>query len=122
MRSAARSMKSARAFETLAGGFAHEIRNPLVSINTFLELVPYRKDDPEFMDGFRKVVLNDSARIERLSGEVLGFARLHEPERQEENLNDVVVSSLRTIEVRAQSNRVAVLTELAEDLPHCLDR
>ena len=107
----------ARAFETIAGGFAHEIRNPLVSINTFLALVPLRKDDPEFMEGFRQVVMNDSARIERLSGEVLGFARLHEPLRQDENLNDVVVSSLRAIEAKAQNNKVVLRTELAEDLP-----
>ncbi|HEY3198215.1 MAG TPA: ATP-binding protein [Nitrospirales bacterium] len=108
----------AHAFETIAGGFAHEIRNPLVSINTFLELVPMRKDDPEFMEEFRKVVMNDSARIERLSGEVLGFARLHEPQRQEENLNDLVAASQLAIEARAQSQGVALCTELAENLPH----
>jgi signal transduction histidine kinase len=108
----------AHAFETIAGGFAHEIRNPLVSINTFLELVPLRKDDPEFMEEFRKVVMNDAARIERLSGEVLGFARLHEPQRQEENLNDLVASSQLAIEARAQGKAVALRTELAPDLPH----
>jgi signal transduction histidine kinase len=108
----------AHAFETIAGGFAHEIRNPLVSINTFLELVPLRKDDPEFMEEFRKVVMNDSARIERLSGEVLGFARLHEPQRHEESFNDVVASSLCAIEPRAQSKAVVLRTELAPDLPH----
>ena len=108
----------AHAFETIAGGFAHEIRNPLVSINTFLELVPLRKDDPEFMEEFRKVVMNDSARIERLSGEVLGFARLHEPQRQEENLNDLLASSLRAIEPRAQGKAVVLRTELAPDLRH----
>jgi two-component system, NtrC family, sensor kinase len=107
----------AHAFETIAGGFAHEIRNPLVSINTFLQLVPLRKDDVEFMDEFRKVAMNDSARIERLSGEVLGFARLHEPQRHEENLNDVVASSLRAVEDRAQKQRVTLVTELAGDLP-----
>jgi signal transduction histidine kinase len=107
----------AHAFETIAGGFAHEIRNPLVSINTFLELVPLRKDDAEFMEEFRKVVMHDSARIERLSGEVLGFARLHEPQREKESLNDVVVSSLRAIEFRAQSQGVALTTELAAELP-----
>ncbi len=108
----------AHAFETIAGGFAHEIRNPLVSINTFLELVPLRKDDSEFMEGFRKIVMNDSARIERLSGEVLGFARLHEPQRKKESLNDVVASSLRAIEFRAQTQGVTLITELAGGLPN----
>ena len=108
----------AHAFETIAGGFAHEIRNPLVSIKTFLQLVPLQKDDPEFMDGFRNVVINDTARIERLSGEVLGFARLHEPQRKHENLNEVVAASLRSMKQRAQSQHVELITELATDLPH----
>jgi signal transduction histidine kinase len=108
----------AHAFETIAGGFAHEIRNPLVSINTFLELVPLRKDDPEFMEDFRKIVMNDSARIERLSGEVLGFARLHEPQRQEENINDVVESSLCAIALKAKAQGVVLVTEFAPDLPN----
>jgi len=70
------------------------------------------------MEDFRKIVMNDSARIERLSGEVLGFARLHEPQRQEENINDVVATSLRAIELKAQAQGVVLVTELAPDLPY----
>jgi two-component system, NtrC family, sensor kinase len=107
----------AHAFETIAGGFAHEIRNPLVSIKTFLQLAPFRKDDPEFMESFRQIVINDTARIERLSGEVLGFARLHEPQYEEADLNNVVECALRSIETRAQSEGVALVFEKAPDLP-----
>ncbi len=37
---------------TLAAGMAHEIKNPLVAINTFLELLPEKYDDPEFRGEF----------------------------------------------------------------------
>jgi nitrogen-specific signal transduction histidine kinase len=52
--------------ETIAGGFAHEIRNPLTSIKTFIQLAPERKDDADFIREFSRIVLDDVYRIERL--------------------------------------------------------
>ena len=37
----------------LAGDLAHEIRNPLVALKSFLELLPQRSGDPEFGFGFK---------------------------------------------------------------------
>jgi signal transduction histidine kinase len=53
----------------------HEVRNPMVSIKTFLELLPDRLDDPEFHDEFRTLVLQEVFRLERLLDHVLAHAR-----------------------------------------------
>jgi signal transduction histidine kinase len=66
-----------RSLETIAGGFAHEIRNPLTSIKTFIQLAPERKDDTEFIRDFSRIVLDDVHRIERLIQEILDYARLY---------------------------------------------
>jgi signal transduction histidine kinase len=49
----------------------HEVRNPLVSVKTFLQLLPDRLDDPDFHQDFRLVVSDELARLERLLDSVL---------------------------------------------------
>ena len=112
-----------RSLETMAGGFAHEIRNPLTSIKTFVQLAPDRRDDVEFMEQFSQVVCEDVERIERLVHEILDYARYMTPKLTQESLNDVVSSCLYFIEVKASSKAITIQKELAPDLPYVkLDR
>ena len=112
-----------KSLETIAGGFAHEIRNPLTSIKTFIQLAPERKDDPQFIQEFSKVVLDDVYRIERLIQEILDYSRYMEPKLTDENLNDVVASCLYFVDVKADSHGIKMEKELASDLPRVmLDR
>ena len=112
-----------RSLETIAGGFAHEIRNPLTSIKTFIQLVPERKDDPDFIGPFTRVVAEDLQRIERLIQEILDYARYMEPQLSDEDLNEIVASCLYFVEVKADSQSIAIEKDLAPDLPRVrLDR
>jgi signal transduction histidine kinase len=112
-----------KSLETIAGGFAHEIRNPLTSIKTFIQLAPERKDDPDFIREFSRIVLDDVYRIERLIEEILDYARYMEPKLTEEDVNDIVASCLYFIEVKADSRGIKIEKELASDLPRVmLDR
>jgi signal transduction histidine kinase len=106
-----------RSLETIAGGFAHEIRNPLTSIKTFVQLAPERKQDDEFIGHFSQVVHEDVLRIERLIQEILDYARYMEPKFSVENLNDIVSSCLYFVEVKAESKNIAVEKDFARALP-----
>ncbi|MGH7259935.1 MAG: histidine kinase N-terminal 7TM domain-containing protein [Nitrospiraceae bacterium] len=109
-----------RSLETIAGGFAHEIRNPLTSIKTFVQLAPERKHDEEFIGQFSHVVLDDVYRIERLIQEILDYARYMEPKFAEEDLNDVIASCLYFVEVKAESKGILIEKSLASDLPRVM--
>ncbi|MDF0645900.1 MAG: ATP-binding protein [Nitrospira sp.] len=112
-----------KSLETIAGGFAHEIRNPLTSIKTFIQLAPERKDDPDFIRDFSRIVLDDVYRIERLIDEILDYARYMEPKLTEEDINDIVSSCLYFIEVKADTKGIKIEKELASNLPRVmLDR
>ncbi len=53
----------------------HEIRNPLVSVKTFLQLLPDRIGDAEFRTRFLELASDEVRRIERLLDVVLEHAR-----------------------------------------------
>lgn len=106
-----------RSLETMAGGLAHEIRNPLTSIKAFVDLAPERKDDEQFLARFSKVVKEDVFRIERLTREILDYAKPMEPFLREEDLNEIVESCLYTLRVRPSHELIVIETDLIRDLP-----
>jgi signal transduction histidine kinase len=61
-------------FGSLVSGIAHEIKNPLVAIKTFAELLPERFSDTDFRDDFSKVVRIEIDRIDGLVGRLRGLA------------------------------------------------
>ena len=54
-----------RIFNELVGRMSHELRNPLVSIRTFTQLMKERYNDPEFKDFFFTTV---TVEVEKLNG------------------------------------------------------
>lgn len=57
----------------LASGLAHEIKNPLVAIKTFAELLPERFNDEDFHGNFSKVVVREIERIDDLVARLRGL-------------------------------------------------
>jgi nitrogen-specific signal transduction histidine kinase len=56
------------------GRMAHEIKNPLVSIKTFVELLEYQYDDPELRDQFFHIVKYDIQSLDRITEKLFNFA------------------------------------------------
>ncbi len=106
-----------KSLETMAGGFAHEIRNPLTSIKTFVELAVDRRDDPEFMSEFSKIAREDVLRIERLIREMLDYARQKDRQISNEDVNEVVASSSYFMRIEADKHQIRFENALATDLP-----
>ncbi|GIX46387.1 MAG: hypothetical protein KatS3mg131_0598 [Candidatus Tectimicrobiota bacterium] len=58
----------------VVGRMAHEIKNPLVSIQTFVELLEERYDDAEFRHTFCQVVRRDVRAINSITDKLVSFA------------------------------------------------
>lgn len=101
----------------LARSLSHEIRNPLVSIRTFTELLDDHFDDAEFRDRFRELVGRDVAHIDEVVGRLSSAAA---PEKVESMPVDVSALLERLLDDRRESigeRRLLVLRELERDAP-----
>ena len=59
----------------LAGGVAHEIKNPLTALKTFTEYLPEKLEDKEFLKKFSRIVGHEVERIDGLVQELMEFAK-----------------------------------------------
>jgi signal transduction histidine kinase len=105
------------ALGTLAAGLTHEIRNPLVSVRTFMQLLPEKLHDPEFLGTFRDLALTEVERICRLLNDLLAFSRPAPPQRDPTDLNDVVEQVMRLLDAEARREDVALVRDLDPALP-----
>ena len=81
---------------------SHEIRNPLVAIKTFAQLLPERFDDAEFRKEFNEIVVREIDRLDQIITQINNFA--HPPELIFKPL-DVRQSVNRALEIRESSIR-----------------
>ena len=63
----------------LAASMSHEIRNPLVAIKTFSQLLPERYDDPDFRAEFGEQVTAEVDKLNQIIDKINGFADLPQP-------------------------------------------
>ena len=64
---------------TVAAGMAHEIKNPLVAIKTFTQLLPERYEEADFRDTFSSLIGSEVTRIDGIVNRLLDFARPSDP-------------------------------------------
>jgi PAS domain S-box-containing protein len=84
-----------------------EIKNPLVSIYTFLELLPQRYDDPEFREKFFSVVSQDTHNLISLVDKLITLAGEREYKVDFCNLRELVSDVLETLVLRLERPRVS---------------
>ncbi len=102
---------------TLIASLAHEIRNPLVSIKTFTQLLPERIDDSEFRDYFLKVASGEIDRLTSLINELLGFAKPSEPNLKEEDVTTIIDRMEVLVSTEARKKDIKITKNYAPHLP-----
>lgn len=111
---------------SLAGGLAHEIKNPLSTLNINLQLL---EEDLEHkanqavihrrLEGLRQEV----KRLQEVLDDFLRYARGHVLQLEETSVNELIDEVLDFVGPELQQKKIAVIRGYAEKLPRCrLDR
>jgi len=96
---------------TLAAGMAHEIKNPLVSMKTFTQLLPERYDDPDFRETFSKLLGDEVTRIDRIVNQLLRFARPTKPSLAPVNLHAIVDNTLNLVKQQLRQRNIGLVRD-----------
>ena len=108
------------AWSRLVGAIAHEIRNPLVSIRTFSELLAEHYEDEEFRTRFANVVGADVRRIEGVLNQLQGLSDVGDPKREPVDMATLLDGLLDQARDEIQRRRLLVLKELDRERPMAL--
>jgi len=106
----------------LAARLAHEIKNPMTAIRTFIQMLPEKFDDAEFRDTFHKIALEETERVNGLIIELLDLANTEESHFAPTDLHGLIEKMVLLISPQSKSRRISVTTFLSGDIgPVTLD-
>ena len=96
---------------TLAAGMAHEIKNPLVCLKTFVQLLPERFEDPDFRNTFAPLLGVEVQRIDTIVSQLLNFARPVKPVLGILSLHAAIQNSLHLVAQQLKSKQVRLVQQ-----------
>ncbi|MEO6969814.1 MAG: ATP-binding protein, partial [Chthoniobacterales bacterium] len=97
---------------TLSAGMAHEIKNPLVSIKTFAQLLPERYQDSDFRETFFSLIGHEVDRIDSLVNQLLRFARPAKPLLKPMHVHEILEKALLLVGHRLYQKDVKLTRSL----------
>jgi len=92
----------------LAARMAHEIKNPMTAIGTFIQLMPTKFDDPEFRNQFYEVAREETQRINALLSQLLDLSRPRGPSFAENDLHGLIEKTVLLISPQSESRRIHI--------------
>ena len=101
---------------TLSAGMAHEIKNPLVSIKTFAQLLPERYQDSDFRETFSNLIGHEIDRIDSLVNQLLRFARPAKPLLKPMHVHTVLEKSLQLVGHRLYQKEIKLTRSWQADV------
>jgi len=102
-------------FEVLASSLAHEIKNPLVAIKTFAQLIPRRQSDALFADEFSRIVTREIGRMEHLVEQLRTLSRPSDRPRQRLDVREPLAQAVESLRPAFDEKRMVIGTSLGAE-------
>lgn len=95
----------------------HRIKNPLVSIKTFTQLLREKFDDEEFREYFYRIVTDDIEKIDSLLNGLLNYIKINTPMEKVNTVHFILEDVLKKYESKLEDKKIRVFKKFEKDLP-----
>lgn len=104
----------------LVAGVAHEIRNPLTSIKTFIDLLPKKYDIPQFREMMIEHLPVEVNRMNMIVSDLVDFARPRPPKKQSCSAREFS-QFLAFLQVTMEKKQIVLEQKIDENLVFYID-
>ena len=95
----------------------HRIKNPLVSIKTFTQLLREKFNDPEYREYFYRIVTEDIDKIDALLDRLLNYVKINSPLRKTNTVHSLLDEVFKKHGGWVQERRIKIYRKFEKDLP-----
>jgi polar amino acid transport system substrate-binding protein len=104
-----------QALGLMVAGFAHEIRNPLTSIKTFIDLLPYKLNNRVFREKFMEIVPKEINRLTSLITDLLEYSKPRKPNREVIKVKEILDSIYHLLQKQIGDKSVNFMVNVDEN-------
>ncbi|MFK4785150.1 transporter substrate-binding domain-containing protein [Fusobacterium sp. MFO224] len=97
------------AITNMISGIAHEIRNPLTSIKTYIELLPLKKDNEKFQNRLVTIVPAEVERVSKLIESLIDYSKPKNNHKSKTEVYTLINSSVGLLEPIAKKKGIEFL-------------
>lgn len=99
----------------VGASIAHELRNPIVTIRTFAELLPSRYEDAQFLQDFAEVIPSEGRRVQKLAEQLLDLARPRRYQFAKVDIRGVIDDVVILVKKQSRDHGVAIEKQLPSE-------
>jgi hypothetical protein len=95
----------------------HRIKNPLVSVKTFTQLLRNKFSDVEFREHFYRIVTEDIEKIDGILNGLLSYIKINTPLEKKDTVRFILEDVLKEHERYLENKKIKIFKKFQKDLP-----
>jgi signal transduction histidine kinase len=92
----------------LAARLAHEIKNPMTAIGTFLQMLPQKFNDEEFRTNFYNIAMEETNRVNNMITELLDLVNTRESHFELDDLHSLIDRMIFLISPQCKEKKIEI--------------
>ncbi len=98
----------------------HRVKNPLVSIKTFTQLLREKFNDGEFREHFYRIVTEDIEKIDVVMNGLVRYVKINTPIEKKDTIHLILEDVLKKHEAQLENKKIKIFKKFEKDLPETI--